>query len=315
MKRILYRLIICTMILSISCKNNKKTNKEDVTETENSKINKSSYLDKELEDALYKGYFAKSENGYDTVLKDNILYLLKKNPTDAEKKDSFFLHILPKGAKEINMDFEATRFRYNDKLSDNFSTVWVYKRELPKIDGPYSIEVGQTDGTKRTWSTSVLVDGLNTKDYIYNNEYVAFTKNNYYLKEFETAFNEGYFMKHQEGFDLLLDNHTVYYIKSNGADSDLEDLFFLHIKYDQSEEVHNYDFNGKAHQINQLLGKKYQNFIILKRDVLDKGEITELSTGQFDKNTRSWSVQYNIEKLYDDINFIYNDQYEEDILK
>lgn len=309
MKTLKWSLILCLMPLFLACKDDKKTANDSTEPQNNSELSQKKYLDKELEEALYNGFFINNEKGYDILLMDSSIYLFKSNPTEQEKTDKFFLHVIPKNGNLINMDFVPTEHSINPDLSDNYANVSVYKRELPKMDVDYAINVGQFNHEKRTWENYIEVGKLNNNDNKYKNEYVENTKSNRYLKDFETAFNEGYFMKQKTGFDLLLDGHTLYYIKPNGTDSDLNDMFFLHVKYEGAEDLRNLDFKGKGFQINTLLGKKYENFIVVKREIPNTGEISEIDTGQFDKNTRSWSIKYILSQLYDDMNFIYNDQY------
>ncbi|MCB0745129.1 MAG: hypothetical protein KDC67_14570, partial [Ignavibacteriae bacterium] len=143
-----------------------------------------------------------------------------------------------------------------------------------------------------------------------NNEYATVTKNNHFLEEFERNLNEGVFMKHEQGFDMSLNDHTLYYIKPKGTESDLKDFFFLHIKVNHIDKIINLDFKAEPYNISKLLGKKYENFIVLKREILTKGDITEMYTGQFDKDKRSWSVAYDIDKVSVDTSFVYKNQYD-----
>ena len=311
MKTLKWSLILCLIPLFLACKDEKKTEDDASKSTEVTNEIQKSYLDKELEDALYNGYFIKNDKGYDIVLKDNFIYLLKSNPTEVDKTAKFFLHAIPQKGTLINLDFAPTEHSINSELSDNYSNVLVYKRELPKMDVAYSINVGQFTAEKRTWENYIQVSNLNQVANKYKNEYVQNTKNNRYLKEFESAFNEGYFMKQKVGFDLLLNDHTLYYIKLKGSDNDLKDMFFLHVKYDGKEDMKNLDFRGEGYDISSLLGNKFSKFTVVKREIPNAGDISEIDTGQFDKNTRSWSIKYVLSQLYDDMNFIYNDQYKE----
>jgi hypothetical protein len=311
MKTFFYTIVLTVSITLVSCKNDKNVKNEVTNDSEKTSDISKTYLDNQLEEALYNGHFIKNEEGYDILLIDNLIYLLKDNPSQEARNTHFFLHVIPKNGSLMNFDFSPTEYLINENLSDNYANVLVYKRELPSVKGAYDINVGQFNDKARTWENYIQVDKMNEQDYKYKNEYVENTKNNRYLNAFESAFNEGYFMKHQLGFDLLLHDHMLYYIRANGTASDLKDMFFLHIKYDNKDAVYNYDFRGEPYQINKLLGEKYENFIVVQRNIPDIGKISEVDTGQFDKDRRSWSVLYRVSELYDNMDFIYNDQYSE----
>ena len=302
-------LIVCSLLLFFSCKDDKKGVDQISDTPEDIGQSQKKYMDSELENSLYNGYFIKSDKGYDLLLFEDFIYLLKSNPTEAEKINRFFLHIIPKEGKMINLDFSPSEYSINTELSNNYSNVSVYRRQLPKVDASYEILIGQLSNDNKTWETYVNVANLNQDANKYKNEYVQNTINNRYLKEFESAFNEGYFMKQNTGFDLLLDGHTLYYIKPNGTINDLQDMFFLHVKYEGKKDMQNLDFRGDGHEINKLLGDKYVNLMVIKRDIPNLGTIDEIETGQFDNKSRSWSERQILSKLYDDVNFIYNDQY------
>ena len=255
-------LLIGVLTFFLSCKNDKKNNDGTIIENDQQTDFDANQFDNQLEEALYNGYYIKNENGYDVAILDNTLYLLRANASEDQKNKHFFMHILPKNGNPLHFDFLSSEYLMTDQLSENFADVRVYKRDLPKIEGAYDINVGQYEGEIRAWNSYIMVDKLNKVDYKYMNEYVKYTKSNRYLDEFKTAFDEGYFMKHVDGYDMLLDMHTLYYIKENGTDSDLRDMFFLHIKYDHKDKVYNLDFKPQSYQINHVLGNKFENFII-----------------------------------------------------
>ena len=302
-------LLIGVLTFFLSCKNDKKNNDGTIIENDQQTDVDANQFDNQLEEALYNGYYIKNENGYDVAILENTLYLLRANASEDQKNKHFFMHILPKNGNPLHFDFLSSEYLMTDQLSENFADVRVYKRDLPKIEGAYDINVGQYEGEIRAWNSYIMVDKLNKVDYKYMNEYVKYTKSNRYLDEFKTAFDEGYFMKHVDGYDMLLDMHTLYYIKENGTDSDLRDMFFLHIKYDHKDKVYNLDFKPQSYQINHVLGNKFENFIILKRNLPQEGKVTEIATGQFDNDYRTWSYVYEIDKLYDDMAFIYDGEY------
>ncbi len=301
-------LLIVILTAFFACKNDQKSS-DTQSESKDMEAVKESFKDDEIENALYTGYFVKTESGFDAVIKDNMLYLLKSNPTESDKSNHFFLHILPKNGKEINMDFAPSEFRYNDQLSDKFADVLVYKRELHDANETSDLNFGQFNEKGRTWNAYVQLDKLSKLDNAYHNEYLENTKNNRFLRHFEQALNEGYYMKDSNNYDLLLNGHTLYYIKANGNASDMEKMMFLHIKFNNEQTDLGLDFKPTEYQINAMLGKKYDNLIVLKREIPDNGKITQLGTGQYDKTGQKWSVVYEVEKLYDNMNFIYDDQY------
>jgi len=301
-------LFITCCFLIVSCKNDSKKQSNIDQNTNNSKEIKV-FKDKEVEKALYDGYFIKNTQGFDASIYNGSIYIFKLNPSEEEKSNHFFLHIMPKKGEVINMDFSPSEHLLNPDLSDNYANVLVYKREIPTNIKDFDINLGQFNNDGRTWATYIQINKLNKKENNYKNEYAQATKTNRYLKTFESAFDSGYFIKHQEGFDLLLDGHVLYYIKQNGSDADLKNMFFLHVKFDNKETTHNFDFKGEDYKINALLGEKYQKFIVIKREIIDQGMITEIGTGQFNSNARLWSFVYNIETLYDNMEFVYNGQY------
>lgn len=304
-------LLIGVLTLFLSCKNDKKSTDETIIDSDAQTNVKDNPFDSQLEEALYDGYFIKNESGYDIVVFENAIYLLRANASEDQKNKHFFMHVIPSKGNLINLDFPASDHQMNGELSDKFANVRVYKLELPEVEGSYNINVGQFEGEIRTWDSYIIVDALNKVEHSYKNEYVEYATNNHYLNDFKEAFDQGYFMKHQDGYDLLLDDHTLYYILTDKGKANLNSMFFLHIKFDGKDEVLNLDFNGKSYEIDQLLGNDFKSFVVIKRVIPDNGKITELGTGQFVNDDRLWSYVYEPEKLYDDMAFIYNDQYGE----
>lgn len=311
MKTVNSILVISVLTLFLTCKNDKKSNDEIEVKSDRNTKAEDNYFDGELEEALYNGNFIKNEDGYDTVIFNNTLYLLRANASENQKSKHFFMHVIPSNGNLINLDFPASDHLINGQLSDKFVNVRVYKLELPKVEGSYNINVGQFEGNIRLWNSHIIVDLLNKVDHSYKNEYVEYATNNRYLNDFKKAFDQGYFMKHQEGYDLLLDDHTLYYILTDRDKANLNNMFFLHVKFDDKDEVLNLDFKGKPYEIDQLLGKEFEFFVVIKKEIPNNGKITEVETGQFINDNRLWSYVYEPEKLYDDMTFIYNDQYEE----
>lgn len=307
-------LIVFILFSFLSCKNENKNTDTTIIKSDKTTDVKENPYDIQLGEDLYKGYFIKSENGYDVSIVGNTIYLLRANASEDQKNQRFFLHVIPSKGNIINLDFSASEHLMNEQLSQKFADLRVYQLELPEVEGSYNINVGQFEGDTRLWETYIQVDSLNKVEHSYKNEYIEYATNNHYLEDFKDAFDEGYFMKHQDGYDLLLDDHTLYYIHTDKVKADINSMFFLHIKFDNKDEVLNLDFNGKPFEIDQLLGKKFESFVVLKREIPNNGKITELGTGQFINDERLWSYVYEPEKMYDDMAFIYNDQYG-DVLK
>lgn len=298
------------LVFVVSCKNDKKSTDLDSKKTDSTEVQETKIKDKEIENALYNGTFVKNENGFDVSVWNNTIYLLKSNPTEEEKTNHFFLEIIKNGVSSPTKDLSPKDFIFSDSLSSNFSNVLVYKYKFTESDAPFNLLIGQFNDTKRTWNTFIHADQLKSKESSYKNEYVDNTKANLYLNEFESAFNEGYFMKSEKDFDLLLNDHTLYYIKPKGAESELKERFFLHVTFDDKERTVT-DFNGKDFRIDKLLSKKYENFIILKKEIPSDKKIIEIGTGQFKDKIQFWAIAYQIDKLYDNMAFIYDDQYKE----
>lgn len=306
-------LLIVLLTTFLACKNDAKKVEGDAIYNDSINASTPSFKDKEIEKALYNGTFVKNSEGFDVAVLDNTIYLFNKNPTEEEKKNHFFLEITKNNSTLPTKDLLPEDLYFSDSLSNNFSDVAVYKYVLKEPEGPLNLLIGQFDSDKRIWYTFIHADKINSIDIDYKNEYLKNIKTNVYLNNFESAFDEGYFMKSLSDFDLLLNENTLYYIKPNGTISDLNERFFLHITYEDNERKI-IDFKPSDFQIDNLLGNKYSNFIILKKEIPDNGKITELGTGQYDKTGQKWSIVYEIVKLYDDMNFIYDDQYK-DILK
>ena len=305
-------LMICGVFM-FSCKD--ETEKQINTEAETQKeATQKSNRDAEVEEALYKGYFIKNKRGFDLVINDGYLYLLKSNPSEEERSNHFFFHVMLKNGEVINLDFSPSEHLMTQDLSANYDNTLVYKRELALDKSDYDINIGQFNDNGRVWESYIAVNKLNEIGHKYNNEYVDATKNNRYLNNFKDAFDQGYFMKHQEGYDLLLDDHILYYIITDKNLANLNSMFFLHVKFEGKDEILNLDFEGQAYEIDKSLGKGFEPFVVIKREIPNKGKITELGTGQFNKDGRLWSYVYEPEKLYDNMAFIYNGQYGE-ILK
>lgn len=307
----LTQLILCSIFI-LSCKNDSK--KENfVNDETQEKVVQKSYKDKEIEEALYNGYFVKNQDGYDITIFNNNLYLLKNNPSTADKSAHFFLEIKTKSTQDPTVDILPQEFYYNDSLSDNFSNVAVYKYPLPTKKEDYDILIGQFNNKGRMWSAYLEAESFKEGNQNYNNEYVNNVKTNRFLDAFESAFDEGYFIQHQENFDLLIDKSSIYYIKSKTETEtfDLDTQFYLHVTYENNQDKLIIDFNGNEHRLDQMLGSKYKNFIIVKKSFPPKGNILEIGTGQFNSKGRTWGVLYNLPSLYDNMAFIYNDQYKD----
>ncbi len=303
-------VVIFAMGLLCSCKNDSKTSDTETIKKDSTQNKTVTHKDAELEEALYSGKFIKNKNGFDVAIKGNTVYLLKSNPSAEEKNNHFFLEITKDNTTLSTKDLLPQDLFFSDSLSSNFSKVSIYKYTIKDSQAPFNLLLGQFDDSKRTWYTFIHADELNRNEVGYKNEYVENTKSNRYLNEFESAFNEGYFMKSQDNFDLLLDNHTLYYIKPNGSGPDLKERFFLHVTYEDNER-RVMDFDPKDFQIDKLLGDKYKNFIILKKTIPTSKKIKEIGTGQFKNEIQFWSIVYQIDQLYDNMAFIYDDQYKE----
>lgn len=300
-------LIFTLLVFLCSCKNESKNSDKVV---ENNKIESDRvYKDKEIEEALYDGYFVKNQDGYDITIFNNNLYLLKSNPSKGDKLAHFFLEIKTRTTQDPTVDILPQEFYYNDSLSENFSNVAVYKYPLPTKKEDYDILIGQFNDNGRMWSTYLERKYFKEGNQNYKNEYVNNIKTNRFLDAFESAFDEGYFIQHQENFDLLIDKSTIYYIKPKTETFDLDTQFYLHVTYENNQDKLIIDFNGNDYRLDQMLGSKYKNFVIVKKSFPLKGNILEIGTGQFNSKGRTWGVLYNLLSLYDNMAFIYNDQY------
>lgn len=308
--RMILTLSVLISGLFLSCKNDSKKSDAENTQNDTTEVKEVDYKDAEIKEALYKGAFLKNEKGFDIAVMGNTIYLLKSNPSEEDKKNHFFLEITKKNISLPTKDLSPQDLFFSDSLSNNFSNILVYKYQIRDVEVPYNLLIGQFDNSQRTWHTFIHADQLTGNEVGYRNEYIENIKENSYLNEFESAFNEGYFMKSQDNFDLLLDDHTLYYIKPNGKDSDLQERFFLHVTYEDNERIV-MAFAPKDFRIDNLLGNKYENFVILKKKIPTTKKIKEIGTGQFKNEVQFWSIVYQIDKLYNDMAFIYDDQYKE----
>lgn len=307
--KITAKLTFFMIALLLSCKSDTKKVDGNSYETDS---NTTTIIpkDKEIENALYHGTFLKNENGFDVAILENTIYLLNDNPSEEEKTNHFFLEITKNNSTLPTKDLLPKDLYFSDSLSTSFSNVHVYKYVINESEAPFNILIGQFDNNNRTWHSFIHAEKLKNIENDYKNEYLNNTKTNIYLNDFESAFDEGYFMKSQSNYDLLLDDHTLYYIKPNGVTSDLEERFFLHVTFEDNERIV-LDFKPTDFQIDKLLGAKYKNFIVLKKEIPKNKKIIEIGTGQFKNDVQFWSIVYQIENLYDDMAFIYDDQYKE----
>lgn len=308
--RMILRVLVLISGLFLSCKNDSKKSNAETTQNDSTKVKVVDHKDAEIEEALYKGAFLKNEKGFDIAVMGNTIYLLKSNPSEEDRNNHFFLEITKKNTSLPTKDLSPQDLFFSDSLSNNFSNILVYKYQIRDVETPYNLLIGQFDNSQRSWHTFIHADQLTGNELGYRNEYIENIKENRYLNEFESAFNEGYFMKSQINFDLLLDDHTLYYIKPNGKDSDLQERFFLHVTYEDNER-RVMDFAPKDFRIDNLLGDKYKNFVILKKKIPTSKKIKEIGTGQFKNEVQFWSIVYQMDKLYDNMAFIYDDQYKE----
>ncbi len=306
MKNLLPFIACCFFI--ISCKNDSKKQNE-INTNANISQEKKTFKNKEVENALYNGYFIKNDQGFNVSIYNNAIYLFKLDPSAEERNNHFFLHIIPKKGEVINMDFSPSEHLLNPDLTANYANVLVYKRELPANIKDYDINLGQFTNDGRTWAIYIQPYKLNKAENSYKNEYAAATKTNGYLSALNQAFDQGYFLKHETGFDLLLDGHTLYYIMPNRQNADLKNMFFLHVKFDGKQDLVNLDFEGDAFEIDSFLDDRFKSFIVLKRNIPNRGNITEFATGQFNNEGRLWSYVYEPEKLKENMAFVYNGQY------
>jgi hypothetical protein len=303
--------MVMLCIVLFSCKEDSKTN--TITDSKASKAEEAKIkaTEKQIEKALYEGYFVQNEKGFDLALKDNTIYLFKTNPSEKDTQPNFFLDVVPEKADLLNFDLPTAKISFNDSLSKNFENVAVYKVEVPKVDGVYEIIIGQYDNSGRIWSTSIQSHILNQKITDYKNEYVSNTKTNRYLDKFESAFKQGYFMMYPQGYDMLVDKNIIYFIKPTNQNVDVDTRFYLHIKFSNVKETMVLDFSGKEHQINHLLGPKYKNFTVIRKEIPSDKNMVEIGAGQFNNEGRPWQVIYDLEKMYDNISYYYDNQYKE----
>jgi hypothetical protein len=71
------------------------------------------------------------------------------------------------------------------------------------------------------------------------------------------------------------------------------------------------DFNGREFQINQLLGPKYENFTVIRKEIPSNKKMIEIGAGQFNNEGRPWQVIYDLVKMYDNITYFYDNQYKD----
>ncbi|RIA08222.1 hypothetical protein OE09_0031 [Flavobacteriaceae bacterium MAR_2010_72] len=304
MKKVLS--LICIIVV-LSCKkdSSSKSSNIETDETPSDKI----YKDKELEAALYEGFFVTNNTGFDIAIKNNMMYLLKTNASETDKSTNFFLDVIPQNGPLQNFDLSTSEIAFNDSLSSNYSNVAIYRIALPKVSGEYEIIIGQYDNSGRLWTSRIRSNMLDQNINNYKNEYVKNTITNRYLKEFELALKQGYFMLQPTGYDLLVNKNLIYFIKPIQVGVDLDARFYLHIKFDNTEEKMILDFNGRDYTVNQLLGQKYENFTVIRKVIPVEKRIIEIGAGQFNNKGRTWGVVYDLERLYDNITYLYDNQY------
>lgn len=308
----LFVLLVISAVL-VSCKGDTKDSNAE--ETSKAKKSELIYKDSEIEEALYEGFFMKHPTGYDVAIKDNTMYMLKANPSEKDKNTVFFVDVIPKKGSLQNFNLPTSDIVFNDSLSKNYNDVVVHKFVLPEIDGDYEIIVGQYDKDGRVWTSTIQSGMLGQDNQTYNNEYAKNTKSTKFLKDFESAFDEGYFMRYAPGYDLLVDNNIVYFIKPTKDGVDVDTRFYLHVKFENTEKNMVLDFNGRASQIDQMLGSKYENFTVIRKKIPSDKKIIEIGVGQFNNEGRTWQIIYEIDKMYDNITYVYDNQYKEYIQK
>ena len=306
-------ILLTLFVMVASCKDDaKNSNANEVSKT---KEIESVFKDEEIEEALYEGYFVKHPTGYDVTIKNNTMYMLKANPSEKDKNTIFFVDVIPKKGPLQNFNLPTSDIIFNDSLSKNYTEVAVHKFVLPKVEGDYEIIVGQYDNVGRVWTTTIQSSMLKQEIQTYKNEYAKYVKSTKYLKEFKSALDEGYFMVYPQGYDLLVNKNIVYFIKPTNKDVDVDTRFYLHVKFENTDKNMVLDFNGSESQIDQLLGPTYENFTIIRKKVPSDQKIVEIGVGQFNNEGRTWQVIYDIEKMYDNITYVYDNHYKEYIQK
>ncbi|HUH28970.1 hypothetical protein [Gelidibacter sp.] len=306
-------VILALVMIVVSCKQDSKRSKAD--EVSEISTSETAFEDRKIEEALFEGYFVKNPSGYDIALKNNTLYMLKANPSEKDKTTNFFVDVIPKNGSLQNFNLPPSDINLNDSLSKNYNNVAVHKFVLPKVEGEYEIIVGQYDNVGRVWTTTIQSGMLGQDIRNYRNEYAKNIKSTRYLKEFELALGQGYFMMYPEGYDVLVNGNIVYFIKPTNIDVDVDTRFYLHLKFENTEENMVLDFNGREAQIDQRLGSKYKNFTVIRKEVPSEKKIVEVGVGQFNNEGRTWQVVYDLEKMYDNITYIYDNQYKDYIQK
>jgi hypothetical protein len=239
--------------------------------------------------------------------------MLKSKPSEKDKSTNFFVDIVPQKGNLQNFDLPTAKISLSDSLSANFNNVAVYKFKLPKLEEVYEIIVGQYDKSGRIWTTKIQSNILERNIKNYRNDYVQKTKSNKYFKELESAFDKGYFMMNPTGYDLLFDKNIIYFIRPTKNEADIDTRFYLHIKFANIEEKMVLDFVGREFQVDQLLGRKYEDFIVIRKEIPSSKQIVEIGAGQFNNEGRPWQVVYDVEKMVDNITYIYDNQYKRNI--
>lgn len=303
-------VIMVLLIFSIaSCKDDSNKKSNGSIDAPNAETEKFAFNERTIEDALYEGYFVKNTSGFDVTIMNNTMFMLKSNPSEKDKNTNFFIDIVPQQGKLQNFDLPTNQITFNDSLSENYNNVAVYKFQLPKEEGAYEIIVGQYDNSGRIWTSSIKSNMLNQNNSSYKNEYSKNTKSKKYLTEFESALDEGYFMMYPEGYDMLVNKNIIYFIKPTNKGVDVETRFYLHIKFENSEEQMILDFSGREFQVDHMLGPKYENFTVVRKEIISDKKMVEIGAGQFNNEGRPWQVIYDLEKMYDNISYIYDNQY------
>lgn len=147
MKKIIFILIV---IIFASCKSEKEEKKN------NNQINmpkKEIVLHeniKDLKEGLDNFWQVEAPNGAKILVNMDKIFYIKENPTVADIKTRYFLHVKLKNGELINMDFNYKDHELKSKDQSGFKNYAIAYRELTE-EPIFSILTGQFNEDGRIW--------------------------------------------------------------------------------------------------------------------------------------------------------------------
>jgi len=302
MKRIIYAVLVCIAV--ISCK--KGDEKNHLKNAEKKEVKLKSENDKRIDRALEEGLFVSNEHGVDMVLFEHNIFLIEEIKTD--EPSNFFLHVMQEGMDIQKLDFLGAQKRL-DKLN-KYKNFNVYELTIPdevEFSKSYRVNFGKiVKGKGRIWNKYIFSNKI--KKSAYDNRYLENIASEFYDFDIELneAFDHGYFIKRNSGFDLLYYKDYLYFIKKNGKPEDLENRFFLHCKLEGTTEISNLDFNFDQ---DKITSSKYPDLYIARRILPQNSD--SFATGQSEKDLgRIWSVSYKLDAIINNNALIYDNEYD-----